>query len=73
MLKELKAEQIENFLDLFNSIGEFSKIGYAKFNPRTFEGFATMEWFKNLSEKENEDLANVAMIYSNVKIGRAHV
>ena len=59
-------KQFEDFMHLFSSIGEFAKTGYAKFNPKTLDGYATETWFKNLEETQTDEISNVALVYNKV-------
>lgn len=45
-----------DFDDFFSQIGDYAKIGYAKYNLLDGNGFATKQWFKNLNMTEDSNI-----------------
>lgn len=62
----LAANRIREFENLFLLISDNAKIGYAKFNYLTRNGFAIPQWYKNLGEAPDTPLAGIIGTYKNV-------
>ena len=58
--------QINDFENFFSLISKFAKIGYAKFNIITCEGYANKQWMANFNEKETKPLTKIIGIYSTL-------
>jgi signal transduction histidine kinase/CheY-like chemotaxis protein len=58
-----KARDFENF---FSMISDYAKVGYAKINLKTHEGYAIRQWFKNMGEDEHTPLANIVGNYAHM-------
>ncbi|ADV43296.1 ATP-binding protein [Bacteroides helcogenes] len=58
--------RINDFENFFLIISDYAKVGYAKFNLLTLEGYAIKQWFKNMGEKDDMVLKGVIGIYSHL-------
>ena len=58
--------QVQDFKNMFSVIANYSKIGYAKYNLSTQEGFAAGEWYHNLCEEDNTPLSQIIGNYRTI-------
>jgi signal transduction histidine kinase/ActR/RegA family two-component response regulator len=58
--------QIKDFENFFSLISQFAKIGYAKFNIISCEGYANKQWMANFNEKKDKPLAKIIGVYSTL-------
>ncbi|WP_044262329.1 sensor histidine kinase [Bacteroides timonensis] len=58
--------RIHDFENFFLLISDYAKVGYAKLNLLTREGYAIKQWFKNMGEDENVQLAEVVGAYDKM-------
>ena len=61
-----KKNQIKDFENFFSLISQFAKIGYAKFNILSCEGYANKQWMANFNERENKPLTKIVGSYSTI-------
>ena len=47
-------------------ISDYAKVGYAKLNLLTREGYAIKQWYKNMGEDEDTPLADVVGVYDKM-------
>ena len=59
-------KRVDDFEHFFLLISTYAKVGYAKYNLLTREGYAISQWFKNLGEAPDRPLAEVAGIYEQM-------
>lgn len=64
MRKAMK--RVEDFEQFFLLISDYAKVGYAKYNLLTRNGYAISQWFKNLGESANRPLKEVACVYGQM-------
>ena len=55
-----------DFENFFLLISDYAKVGYAKLNLLDRKGYAIKQWYKNMGEDENTQLADVVGIYSKM-------
>ena len=41
-------DKVHDFENFFSLISDYAKIGYAKFNLGTHEGYAVRQWYRNM-------------------------
>lgn len=58
--------RLEEFEYFFNLVSYFAKVGYAKYDLCTGEGYAISQWYRNLGEKEGIPLGEVIGVYNGV-------
>ena len=58
--------RIRDFENFFLLISDYAKVGYAKLNLLTREGYAIKQWYKNMGEDEDTPLADVVGIYDKM-------
>ena len=58
--------RICDFENFFLLISDYAKVGYAKLNLLGRKGYAIKQWYKNMGEDENTQLADVVGIYSKM-------
>lgn len=58
--------RIRDFENFFSFISDYAKVGYAKFNLFTQQGYAIKQWYKNVGENENTPLDQVVGIYKEM-------
>ena len=63
--------RICDFENFFLLISDYAKVGYAKLNLLDRKGYAIKQWYKNMGEDENTQLADVVGIYSKARVGEA--
>lgn len=59
-------KRVDDFEHFFLLISTYAKVGYAKYNLLSREGYAISQWFKNLGEEPDRPLAEVAGIYEQM-------
>lgn len=64
--KLIARTRIEEFENIFSLVGDYAKVGYAKFDLISCEGTATNQWYENLGEKEGTPLTEIIGIYAHV-------
>ena len=57
--------KIQEFEENFMLIGDYAKVGYARFNAMTREGYAMNSWYRNIGEKEGTPLTQIIRIHSH--------
>jgi len=62
----LTKSRVRDFENFFSIISDYAKVGYAKINILTREGYAIKQWYKNMGEKENTPLSKIVGIYEQV-------
>jgi len=58
--------RIRDFENFFLLISEYAKVGYAKLNLLTRNGYAIKQWYKNMGEDEDTPLVEVVGIYNKM-------
>lgn len=58
--------RIRDFENFFLLISDYAKVGYAKLNLLTREGYAIKQWYKNMGEDEDTPLADVVGVYDKM-------
>ena len=58
--------RICDFENFFLLISDYAKVGYAKLNLLDRKGYAIKQWYKNMGEDENTQLADIVGIYSKM-------
>jgi signal transduction histidine kinase len=61
--KLLAINRVHDFENFFSMISDYAKVGYAKMNLITKEGYAIRQWYKNMGEEENSPLGNIIGVY----------
>lgn len=64
--KTIAYNRIEEFEYFFTLVSRYAKVGYAKFDLVTREGFAISQWYHNLGEKDGTPLPQIIGIYNAV-------
>ncbi|WP_455671459.1 sensor histidine kinase [Phocaeicola sp.] len=57
--------KIQEFEENFRLVGDYAKVGYARFNALTRSGHAMNSWYRNVGEKEGTPLNEIIRIHSN--------
>ena len=58
--------RIHEFENLFELVGDYSKVGYAYLNLLTGNGHASKSWYRNLNESEETPLIKIIGTYANM-------
>jgi signal transduction histidine kinase/PAS domain-containing protein/ActR/RegA family two-component response regulator len=58
--------RVHDFENFFSLISDYAKVGYAKYNLLTFEGYAIKQWYKNAAEDENTPMSDIVGVYNHV-------
>lgn len=58
--------RIQDFENFFSLISEYAKVGYAKLNFITKQGYAIKQWYKNMGEKEGIPLSEIVGVYDKI-------
>lgn len=58
--------KLHEFENLFELVGDYSKVGYAYYNLLTKKGDAPKSWYRNIGEKNGTPLSEIVGIYSHV-------
>lgn len=64
--KTVAYNRIEEFEHFFSLVSRFAKVGYAKFDLQSNEGYAIDQWYQNLGEVEGTPLSEVIGVYDHV-------
>lgn len=64
--KAIAYNRIEEFEHFFSLVSRFAKVGYAKFDLLSRDGYAIDQWYRNLGEKEGTPLSQVIGIYNYI-------
>ena len=64
--KTVAYNRIEEFEHFFSLVSRFAKVGYAKFDLQSNEGYAIDQWYQNLGEAEGTPLSEVIGVYNHV-------
>lgn len=64
--KTIAYNRIEEFEYFFTLVSQYAKVGYAKFDLLTHEGYAISQWYRNLGEKEGTPLPQIIGYYNAV-------
>lgn len=59
-------KQIWSFEQLFHTISNYAKVGYARYNLSTQKGYAIQQWYENMGETKMIDLKYIIGKYDNV-------
>jgi signal transduction histidine kinase/ActR/RegA family two-component response regulator len=59
-------DKVHDFENFFSLISDYAKIGYAKFNLGTHEGYAVRQWYRNMGESEETPLNQIVGIYNHM-------
>ena len=57
--------KIQEFEENFMLVGDYAKVGYARFNALTRDGYAINSWYRNVGEKEGTPLPQIIKIHSH--------
>lgn len=58
--------RIRKFEHFFSLISDFAKVGYAKLNLFTRDGYAIKQWYKNMGEDESTPLPRIVGVYGKM-------
>lgn len=61
--KMIAYNRIEEFEYFFTLVSHYAKVGYAKFDLLTREGYALSQWYQNLGEKDGIPLSQIIGVY----------
>lgn len=64
--KTIAYNRIEEFEYFFTLVSHYAKVGYAKFDLLTCEGYAISQWYHNLGEKDGKSLKEIIGVYQAV-------
>lgn len=64
--KTVAYNRIEEFEHFFRLVSRFAKVGYAKFDLVTGDGFAISQWYRNLGEEDGTPLPRIIGVYKAV-------
>ena len=64
--KMVAYNRIEEFEYFFTLVSHYAKVGYAKFDLYSREGYAIDQWYLNLGEKEGTPLPQIIGVYNAV-------
>lgn len=64
--KTIAYNRIEEFEYFFTLVSHYAKVGYAKFDLLSREGFAISQWYQNLGEKAGTPLPQIIGVYNAV-------
>lgn len=57
--------KIQEFEEYFKLVGDYAKVGYARFNALTRDGYAINSWYRNVGEKEGTPLTDIIRVHSH--------
>ena len=57
--------KIQEFEENFMLVGDYAKVGYARFNALTRDGYAISSWYRNVGEKEGTPLPQIIRVHSH--------
>lgn len=58
--------RLEEFESSFSLVSRFGKVGYARFDLVTRDGYAVPQWYRNLGEESDTPMTQVIGIYNHV-------
>lgn len=58
--------RLEEFESSFSLVSRFGKVGYARFDLVTRDGYAVPQWYRNLGEESNTPMTQVIGVYNHV-------
>ena len=58
--------RLEEFESSFSLVSRFGKVGYARFDLVTRDGYAVPQWYHNLGEESDTPMTQVIGIYNHV-------
>lgn len=61
--KTIAYNRIEEFEYFFTLVSRFAKVGYAKYDLLTCDGYAISQWYQNLGEKDGIPLPQIVGVY----------
>lgn len=64
--KSIAYHRIEEFEYFFMLVSRFAKVGYAKFDLLTYDGYAISQWYQNLGEKDGTPLTEIIGVYKAI-------
>lgn len=56
--------RLQEFEENFMLVGDYAKVGYARFNALTRDGYAINSWYRNVGEEEDTPLTQVIGVHS---------
>ena len=59
-------DRVHDFENFFSLISGYAKIGYAKLNFDTHDGYAVKQWYKNMGEDDHTPLSQIIGVYSHM-------
>ena len=62
--------RLEEFESSFSLVSRFGKVGHARFDLVTRDGYAVPQWYHNLGEESDTPMTQVIGIYNHVNPGR---
>lgn len=57
--------KIQEFEENFMLVGDYAKVGYARFNAMTRDGYAMNSWYRNVGEKEGTPLTQIIRVHAH--------
>ncbi len=57
--------RLKEFEENFMLVGDYAKVGYARFNAMTRDGYALNSWYRNVGEKEGTPLPQIIRVHAN--------
>lgn len=57
--------RLKEFEENFMLVGDYAKVGYARFNAMTRDGYALNSWYRNVGEKEGTPLPQIIRVHGN--------
>ena len=64
--KMIAYNRISEFENVFTLVSVYAKVGYARYDLYTFEGYAIKQWYENMGEKDGTPLSQIIGIYSYI-------
>ncbi len=64
--KVIAYNRIEEFETIFTLVSTYAKVGYAKYDLFSGEGFAIDQWYENIGEKPGTPLKDLLCIYPHI-------
>lgn len=58
--------RLEEFESSFSLVSRFGKVGYARFDLVTRDGYAVPQWYRNLGEESDTPMTQVIGVYNHV-------
>lgn len=57
--------RLKEFEENFMLVGDYAKVGYARFNAMTRDGYALNSWYRNVGEKEGTPLPQIIRVHAS--------